>query len=92
MGERVPQHVQNIVIRDYCEKNKLFYLLSSTEYVFKNSSLIISLKIKRVKEIDNDSVKRNLLHAKVTGEIDKPHPINKIDTLDFNIGFKVLIK
>ena len=48
---------------------------------FKNSSLIISLKIKRVKEIDNDSVKRNLLHAKVTGEIDKTHPINKIDQL-----------
>ena len=23
MGERVPQHVQNIVIRDYCEKNNL---------------------------------------------------------------------
>ena len=49
-------------------------------------------KIKRDKESDNDSVKRNLLHAKVTGEIDKTHPINKIDTLDFNIGFKVLIK
>ena len=23
MGERVPQHVQNLVIRDYCEKNGL---------------------------------------------------------------------
>ena len=32
MGERVPQHVQNLVIRDYCHKKKLQYLLSSTEY------------------------------------------------------------
>ena len=31
MNERVPQHVQNIVIRDYCNKNNLTYLLSSTE-------------------------------------------------------------
>ena len=23
MGERVPQHVQNIVIKDYCQKNGL---------------------------------------------------------------------
>ena len=41
MGERVPQHVQNIVIRDYCNKNNLFYLLSSTEYSVKNSHLIL---------------------------------------------------
>jgi len=32
MGERVPQHVQNLVIRDYCKKNDLKYLLSATEY------------------------------------------------------------
>ena len=28
MGERVPQHVQNIVIRDYCKRNNLLYLLN----------------------------------------------------------------
>ena len=37
MGERVPQHVQNIVIRNYCEKNRYFFLLSSVEYKMENS-------------------------------------------------------
>ena len=40
MGERVPQHVQNLVIRDYCTKNNLHYLLSATEYAIPNSHLI----------------------------------------------------
>ena len=31
-GNRVPQHVQNMVIRDYCQRNGLNYLLSATEY------------------------------------------------------------
>ncbi len=42
MGERVPQHVQNIVIKDFCEKNKLNFLLSATEYSMKNSSYILN--------------------------------------------------
>jgi sporadic carbohydrate cluster protein (TIGR04323 family) len=29
---RVPQHVQNLVIRDYCQRNGFVYLLSATEY------------------------------------------------------------
>jgi sporadic carbohydrate cluster protein (TIGR04323 family) len=41
MGERVPQHVQNIVIRDYCSKKNLHYLLSATEYAMENSTLIL---------------------------------------------------
>ena len=41
MGERVPQHVQNIVIRDYCSKKNLNYLLSATEYAMDNCSLIL---------------------------------------------------
>jgi sporadic carbohydrate cluster protein (TIGR04323 family) len=40
MGERVPQHVQNLVIRDYCIKNNLQYLLSATEYAMPGSYLI----------------------------------------------------
>jgi sporadic carbohydrate cluster protein (TIGR04323 family) len=40
MGERVPQHVQNLVIRDYCERNKLQLLLSATEYAMHGSHLI----------------------------------------------------
>ena len=42
MGERVPQHVQNIVIRDFCQKNDLLFLLSTTEYSMQNSSYILN--------------------------------------------------
>ena len=41
MGERVPQHVQNLVIRDYCKKQGFQYLLSATEYAMANSHLIL---------------------------------------------------
>ena len=42
MGERVPQHVQNLVIRDYCKKQGLQYLLSATEYAMAGSHLILN--------------------------------------------------
>jgi sporadic carbohydrate cluster protein (TIGR04323 family) len=41
MGERAPQHVQNIVIRDYCSKKGIHYLLSATEYAMGNSNLVL---------------------------------------------------
>ena len=41
MGERAPQHIQNIVIRDFCEKNDLIYNLSLVEYVFKDSTFML---------------------------------------------------
>ena len=40
MGERVPQHVQNLVIRDYCDRNGLQFLLSATEYAMPSCHLI----------------------------------------------------
>tara|TARA_B100001123_G_C15073189_1_gene932444 strand:+ start:209 stop:625 length:417 start_codon:yes stop_codon:yes gene_type:complete len=42
MGERVPQHVQNIVIKDFCKKRKLNLLLSVTEYSMTNSFYILN--------------------------------------------------
>lgn len=42
LGERVPQHIQNIVIKDYCKKNDLDFLLSFTEYSIPNSYFILS--------------------------------------------------
>ena len=52
MGERAPQHVQNIVIRDYCKRNKLSYLLSSTEYAMENSHLMLEQVLEELKSID----------------------------------------
>lgn len=42
MGERVPQHIQNIVIKDFCQKKKLNFLLSFTEYAIPNSFHILN--------------------------------------------------
>ena len=42
MGERVPQHVQNIVIKDFCQKNNFNFLLSATEYSMKDSFYILN--------------------------------------------------
>jgi sporadic carbohydrate cluster protein (TIGR04323 family) len=37
LGERAPQHVQNLVVRDYCAKQGFTYLLSATEYAMPES-------------------------------------------------------
>jgi len=52
MGERVPQHVQNLVIRDYCKKQGLQYLLSATEYAMPNSHLILQQVLDELSELD----------------------------------------
>ncbi len=52
LGERVPQSVQNLVIRDYCKKNKLNYLLSSVEYIQEEKYLIFNGILKDLHGID----------------------------------------
>jgi len=52
MGERVPQHVQNIIIRDYCERNGLQYLLSASEYAMEGCHLIMKLLLDELPLID----------------------------------------
>lgn len=42
MQERsVPQSVQQMVIREYCKKNDLKFLLSATEYNMKDSIIVL---------------------------------------------------
>ena len=43
MGERAPQHVQNIVIKDFCKSNSLEYLLSVSEYKMEDSLILNDL-------------------------------------------------
>jgi sporadic carbohydrate cluster protein (TIGR04323 family) len=52
MGERAAQHIQNIVLRDYCSKIKTEYLLSGTEYAMKDSFLILNELIHEIPKID----------------------------------------
>lgn len=52
LGERVPQHIQNIVIRDYCLKNNITFLMSATEYTFEGSVYILNELIDNLKNYD----------------------------------------
>lgn len=52
MGERVPQHVQNLVIRDYCERNGLHYLLSASEYAMDDCHMILKQVLDEMPKLD----------------------------------------
>ena len=51
-GERVPQHIQNLVIRDYCKRNNFHFLLSSTEYAMPKSFLMLTQIVSDLQNID----------------------------------------
>ena len=51
-GERAPQHIQNLIIKDYCDKKNYLFLLSFTEYRMSNSTLMLQSLIKDLKKID----------------------------------------
>lgn len=52
MGERVPQHIQNQVIRNYCIDNNYYYLLSAVEYAISGSQLILNQLLNELDNID----------------------------------------
>ena len=51
-NERVPQHIQNLVIRSHAEKYNLTYLLSGVEHRMKNSYLMLNQIVEEVNLID----------------------------------------
>ena len=52
MGERAPQHIQNIIIRDYCTKNNYKYVLSATEYAFEESFFMLNNVLEEINKYD----------------------------------------
>ena len=52
MGERVPQSVQNLVLRNYCANNNIIFEFSSVEYAMENSALILRQLINDLPFID----------------------------------------
>ena len=85
MGERVPQHVQNLVIRDYCNRNGLQYLLSATEYAMADCHLIHEHVMNELTEVDGvvaysifqfpeKAEKRQRIYDKIIG-MKKTYPI-----------------
>ena len=52
LNERAPQHIQNIVIREFCKKEKLHYSLSAVEYAMKNSHKTLYQLINELRSLD----------------------------------------
>ncbi|MGA0766589.1 MAG: LIC12192 family sporadic carbohydrate cluster protein [Ilumatobacteraceae bacterium] len=52
MGERAPQHVQNIILRDYCQKRGHELLLSAAEYAMPDSYMILESVLDDLANID----------------------------------------
>ncbi len=78
MGERAPQHVQNIILRDYCQKRGHELLLSATEYAMEDSYMILESVLDDLANIDgivfyslyqlpSQPEKRNLIYSRVLG-------------------------
>lgn len=51
-GVLIPQKVQNLVIRDYADRKKLFFKLSKVEYSFKKSYLMLKSLLKEIKYLN----------------------------------------
>ena len=52
MGERVPQHIQNLAIRNFCNQRNLEFLLSATEYAMGDCFIILKQIINELPELD----------------------------------------
>jgi sporadic carbohydrate cluster protein (TIGR04323 family) len=52
MGERAPQHVQNIILRDYCNKKGFELLLAATEYAMADSFMILESVLDDLDSVD----------------------------------------
>ena len=52
MGERVPQSIQNLVIREFCKRNNYLYLLSAAEYAMNDCSLVLKSIVNNTKGIN----------------------------------------
>lgn len=51
-GDRTPQHVQNLVIRDYCQRNGYHYLLSATEYIMDGCYIMLEEVLREVPHLN----------------------------------------
>ena len=87
MEERVPQHVQNIIIRDYCAKKNIHYLLSATEYAMENSALILKQLINDLPSIDG--IVAYSLFQMPEDDVERQGFFSKILSLNKEIHFAV---
>ena len=76
LEERVPQHVQNIIIRDYCKRNNFEYLLSATEYAMPNSEIMLRQIVNELNGIDG--IVAYSIFQLPQNKISRSHIIDKI--------------
>lgn len=51
-GQLWPQHVQNLVVRDYAQRNGLTYLLSATEYAMDACYMNLETVLEEIERLD----------------------------------------
>ena len=51
-GDRAPQHVQNLVVRDYCNRIGGQYYLSATEYIMNGCYMMLEETLREFPNID----------------------------------------
>jgi sporadic carbohydrate cluster protein (TIGR04323 family) len=52
LGERAPQHVQNLVVRNYAQRRGLTFLLSATEWAMDECHMILGQVLDEIETID----------------------------------------
>ncbi len=70
-GHRVPQHIQNLVIRDYAARRKLQYLLSATEYAMPGCYLIMEQVLADLSALDGVILYTMFMLPAAPGERDR---------------------
>lgn len=84
-GTHVPSKVQNIVIRDYCHKQEITYLLSMVEYWMPGCRMVLGNLLKELEIIDG-IVFYSLL-ALPSDEIDKQNLYEAIQKQNRELHF-----
>ena len=51
-GARAPQHIQNLVIRDYCAKRGKAFLLSATEYAMPGCYMMLERVFNELPQVE----------------------------------------
>ena len=75
-NERAPQHIQNIVIRDFCKKNNLHHSLSAVEFTMKESFKTLNEIINNMRNLDG-IVAYSLFQLPINDD-DRKRMVNKI--------------
>lgn len=50
-GQRTPQHVQNLVVRDYCRRLGVEYMLSVTEYAMPGCFIMLEEALRELPQL-----------------------------------------